>query len=309
VVGSFFSSFPSSGSFNRSAANLEAGAKTPLACIYSSVFLTVIVLLVAPVAAYLPLAVVAAILFLIAYGLIDVKKFKSVLSTSRSESTVMLATLLTALFLGLQTSIYVGVLLSLMLFLNQAAHPGIRDVKPDPNARFFQLDADTGLPDCPQLKLLRVNGSIFFGAAEHVETAMLDVDRMNPQQKHLVITASGINVVDISGAEMLAREAKRRRALGGGLYFHFMKDAVREFLSRGRYLREIDEKNLFALNDDLIGGLYPRLDTEICRTCTVRIFKPCNVVLPNGEPRADPFPQPVWPIAKSPMPAHAEPSR
>ena len=285
IVGSFFSSFPSSGSFNRSGANLEAGAKTPMATVYASVFLIVIVLLVAPAAAWLPLATVAGILFLIAWGLIDVKNFKSVLATSRSESAVMLVTLFAALFLGLQTSVYVGVLLSLMLFLNKAARPGIRDVKPNPDAKFFQLDADTGLPDCPQLKMLRVNGSIFFGAAEHVENAMLDVDRQEPRQKHLVITASGINMVDISGAEVLAREARRRRKLGGGLYFHFMKDAVREFLGRGTYLKDIGEQNLFTLNDDMIGTLYPKLDPEICRTCQARIFKPCNIVLPNGEPR------------------------
>jgi len=285
IAGSFFSSFPSAGSFNRSGANLEAGARTPLASVYSSVFLVVIVLLVAPIAAYLPLATVAGILFLIAWGLIDVKNFKSVLRTSRSESTVMLATLFAALFLGLQTSVYVGVLLSLMLFLNQAARPAIRDVKPDPNAKFFQLDADTGLPDCPQLKLMRVNGSIFFGAAEHVQNAMQDVDRLEPRQKHLVIAASGINIVDISGAEVLAREARRRRALGGGLYFHFMKDAVRDFLSRGNYLRDIDEKNLFSLGDDMIGTIYRKLDPEICRACRARIFEPCNVVLPDGSPR------------------------
>jgi SulP family sulfate permease len=63
IVGSFFSSFPSAGSFNRSAANLEAGAKTPMASVYASIFLVVIVLLVAPIAAYLPLATVAGILF------------------------------------------------------------------------------------------------------------------------------------------------------------------------------------------------------------------------------------------------------
>jgi len=135
------------------------------------------------------------------------------------------------------------------------------------------------------LKMLRVNGSIFFGAAEHVESAMLDVDRQIPQRTRLVIAASGINFVDISGAEMLAREARRRRTLGGALYFHFMKDAVREFLSRGNYMRDIEEKNLFSLGDDMIGTIYPTLDPEICRTCQARIFKPCNVVLPNGEPR------------------------
>jgi SulP family sulfate permease len=169
IAGSFFSSFPSAGSFNRSGANYEAGAATPMASVYSSLFLVVIVLLVAPLADYLPLASVAAILFLVAYGLIDVHHIKAILKTSRPESAVMLVTLFAALFLGLQTAIYAGVLLSLMLFLNQAARPGIRDVKPEPRATTFLLDADTGLPDCPQLKMLRINGSIFFGAVERVE--------------------------------------------------------------------------------------------------------------------------------------------
>ena len=209
----------------------------------------------------------------------------AVLKTSRSESAVMLVSLFAALFLGLQTAIYAGVLLSLMLFLNQAARPGVRDVKPDPRATTFLLDADTGLPDCPQLKMLRINGSIFFGAVEHVEQAMQEVDRSRPQQKHLLIASSGVNIVDISGAEMLARESKRRRKIGGGLYFHFMKDAVRDFLRRGGYLKEIGEDRLFMPTDDAIAAIYPKLDPEICRGCKVRIFKPCNVVLPNGEPR------------------------
>ena len=285
VVGSFVSSFPSAGSFNRTAANYAAGAKTPLASVYSSLILVVMVLLVAPLGRYLPLASVAAMLFLIAYGLVDVQNIRKVLQTSRSESAVMLVTFFAALFLGLQTAIYAGVLLSLMLFLNKASRPGIRDVKPDPRATTFLLDADTGLPDCPQLKMLRINGSVFFGAAEHVDTAMKTVDRVRPQQKHLLIAASGINFVDVSGAEMLAHEAKRRRAMGGALYFHFVKDAVRDFLRRGGYLRDIGEENLFMPTDDAIAAIYPALDTEICRQCRVRIFKPCNVVLPNGEPR------------------------
>ena len=203
----------------------------------------------------------------------------------RRNRRAELVTLFAALFLGLQTAIYAGVLLSLMLFLNQAARPGIRDVKPEPRAKTFLLDADTGLPDCPQLKMLRINGSIFFGAVEHVEQTLQEVDRTNPQQKHLLIAASGINIVDISGAEMLMREARRRKKLGGALYFHFMKDAVREFLVRGGYLREIGERNVFSPTDGVIETIYPTLDPEICRNCTARIFAPCNIVLPNGEPR------------------------
>ena len=285
IAGAFFSSFPSAGSFNRSGANYTAGAKTPLANVYASLFLVAIVLVVAPLAAYLPMASVAAILFLIAYGLIDVGRMKAIFRTSRSESAVMFVTLGAALFLGLQTAIYAGVLLSLMLFLNQAARPGIRDVKPDRRGGTLHFDADTGLPDCPQLKMLRVNGSIFFGAVEHVEDAFHRVDAESPQQKHLLVVASGINVVDISGAELLAREAARRRKLGGGLYFYFMKDAVHEVLQKGRYLKDIGEGNVLTPKADAVGVIYPKLDSEICRRCTARIFPQCNTALPNGEAR------------------------
>ena len=283
LAGSFFSSYPSTGSFNRSGANVEAGAQTPMASVYGAVFLALLVLVVAPWAAFLPYAVVAGILFLIAYGLIDVARIRSILRADRTESAVMVVTLLAALFLGLATSIYAGVILSLLLFLNKAAHPGIRDVKPEFRGGGFHFDADTGLPDCPQLKMLRVNGSIFFGAVEHIEEAFHQVE-----QKHLLIVASGINVVDVSGAELLAREAKRRRAMGGGLYFYFMKDAVYEFLDRGGYLPAIGKENLFGPRDDVIGTLYRRLDSEICRQSTARIFAQCHVALPNGEPRTGP---------------------
>ena len=303
LVGAFFSSFPSAGSFNRSGANYEAGAKTPLASVFSSLFLVAIVLVVAPLAAYLPLASVAAILFLVAYGLIDVKRMRAIIRTSRTESAVMIVTLVAALLLGLQTAIYAGVLLSLMLFLNQAAHPEIRDVKPDVRGGTFHFDADTGLPDCPQLKMLRVNGSLFFGAVEHIEDAFHKVDHDRPSQKHLLIVASGINVIDISGAELLAREAVRRRKLGGGLYFYFMKDAVRRLLVKGGYMKDIGEENVFDPKDDVIGTLYRRLDSEICRTSPARIFSQCNLALPNGEPRRDtapPRPAVTVPLRVSP---------
>jgi SulP family sulfate permease len=285
LVGSFFSSYTSAGSFNRSAANFEAGAKTPLASVFSSIFLVGIVLVVAPLAAYLPLATVAGILFLIAYGLVDVRRMKAIFITSRTEASVMIVTLLAALFLGLQTAIYAGVLLSLLLFLNQAARPGIRDVKPEFRGGHFHFDADTELPDCPQLKMLRVNGSIFFGAVEHVEDAFHRVDHENPQQKRLLIVASGINVVDISGAEMLSREAARRNRMGGGLYLWFMKDAVYDLLKQGSYLKTIHKDHILAQSVDPIHILYPMLDSEVCRSCSARIFPQCHIALPNGEPR------------------------
>jgi SulP family sulfate permease len=144
-------------------------------------------------------------------GLIDVKRMKSTFATSRSEASVMIVTLLAALFLGLQTAIYAGVLLSLLLFMKQAAQPGIRDVKPEFRGGHYHFGADRGLSDCPQLKMLRINGSILFGAVEHIEDAFHRVDQEQPKQRRLLIAARGINVVDISGAELLSREVARRK--------------------------------------------------------------------------------------------------
>jgi SulP family sulfate permease len=177
------------------------------------------------------------------------------------------------------------VLLSLLLFLKQAAQPGIRDVKPDFRGGHYHFDADTGLPDCPQLKMLRINGSIFFGAVEHIEDAFHRVDHEQPRQRRLLVAASGINVVDISGAELLSREAARRQKMGGGLYFWFMKDAVLDVLERGGYLKVIGQENVLPQGADSIAVLYPKLDSEICRNCTARIFPQCNVALPDGRPR------------------------
>ena len=140
--------------------------------------------------------------------------------------------------------------------------------------------------DCriaPSFKMLRVNGSLFFGAVDHVQRNLEQIDELNPRQKHVLLVASGINFVDLPGAEMLAREARRRRDMGGGLYCYRMKDAVREFLARGDHLGEIGNDNLFTVKSRPVGAIYRRLDPEICRHCRVRIFRECHVSLPNGE--------------------------
>jgi SulP family sulfate permease len=284
LAGSFFSAYCSSGSFNRSGANYEAGARTPLAAVCSALMLGALLPLVAPLIAYLPLAAMAAILFLVAWGLLDTRSIAAVAKTSRQESAVMVLTFLAALFADLEFAIYAGVLTSVLLYLSRTARPLVLDVKPDPAPDSYHFSADTGLPDCPQLKMLRVNGSLFFGAVDHVQRHLEQVDAHDPRQKHLLLVASGINFVDIAAAEMLAREARRRRALGGGLYFYRMKDGVRALLARGGYLANLGEENLFPVKSRPISAIYPKLDPEICRHCRVRIFRECHQRLPNGEP-------------------------
>jgi SulP family sulfate permease len=158
-------------------------------------------------------------------------------------------------------------------------------VKPDPAEHSYLLTTRSGLPDCPQLKILRVNGSIFFGAVDHVQGVMQRVDADNPGQKHLLIDMTGVNFIDVAGAEALAMEAKRRRRLGGGLYFYHVNDDVMGLLTRGGYLNDIGQENIYAVKARAVGFIYSMLDTEICRACERQIFRECKPALPNGEPR------------------------
>ncbi|WP_205617248.1 SulP family inorganic anion transporter [Pelomicrobium methylotrophicum] len=286
IVGSFFSAYASSGSFNRSGLNYEAGAKTPLSAVFSAFFLVFILLAVAPLAAYLPIPSMAAILFLVGWGLIDFHHIRGILRTSRSETAVLAVTFFGTLLLDLEFAIYAGIIISLLLYLNRTSKPLVLDVKPDPAEGSYHFSAETGLPDCPQLKMVRINGSLFFGAVNHVQQALQEIDERNPQQKHVLIVASGINFVDVAGAEMLAQEARRLRRKGGGLYFYRMKNAVRALMEKGGYLHEIGEENVFPVKSHPVSHIYRRLNPEICRHCRVRIFRECQDRLPNGEPRS-----------------------
>ena len=112
VIGSFFSAYPASGSFNRSGVNVAAGAVTPFSAIMASVFLVAILFFVAPLAQFLPLAAVAAILFLVAWNLIDRREIRYLLS-DKFERVTLLATFIATLVMPLEWAILLGVAVSL----------------------------------------------------------------------------------------------------------------------------------------------------------------------------------------------------
>ncbi|MDP3822306.1 MAG: SulP family inorganic anion transporter [Burkholderiales bacterium] len=276
VTGAFFSSYPSSGSFNRSGLNLESGARTPLAAVFSALLLALIVQFVAPVAAYLPLAAMAGVLFLVAWGLIDFHLIAHVLRTDRHEAAVLIGTFLATLFLTLEFAIFVGVLMSLMLYLNRTSRPVIEDVKPAVGKGLYHFSPSPGLPDCPQLKILRINGSIFFGAINHVQRAVQEVDEQTPTQKFLLLACPGVNFVDFAGSEMLAQEAQRRRNLGGELLMCALRDGPIRQLSQIGGKAPLRPDSLFALGDaHTMRSVVHRLDPGVCARCTKRVFEQC----------------------------------
>jgi len=291
IAGAFTSSYPTSGSFNRTGANFEAGAKTPLAAVFSAGFLVVVLLLVAPLAAYLPLAVMAALLLIIAWGLIDLARIREIVRIGRSEALVLTVTFLATLLVQLEFAILVGVLCSLFAYLNRTTHPAIHAVAPDPASpqrRFIPVAAsgEPGrLPECPQLALLRVDGSLFFGAVDHVRDELEALRRGASARPHVLLIGSGINFIDVAGAELLAQEAEAQRAAGGALYLCNLKPTVVDVLERAGLVDRIGRDRIFATKDEAIRGIYPRLDSAICRASDARIFIECQTHLPDGSPR------------------------
>jgi SulP family sulfate permease len=288
IFGSFFSSYASSGSFNRSGVNFSAGAQTPLAAVFSAVFLLVIVLLVAPLVAYLPVAAMAGVLFQVAWGLIDFHHIAEILQRHRKESVVLAVTFFGTL-VDLEKGIFLGIIVSLIFYLYRTSRPSIRPLAPiasekyNPNRKFTDAGADA--PGCPQMEMVRMEGSIFFGAVEHVQQTLKQIDEYDPLKKHVMIFSRAVNFIDLAGAEMLAVEAKRRQQLGGGLYLVGVQPGFRSMLREGGQVEHVGRENIFANKGEAISTVYSRLDSEVCRNCTARIFTECDMALPNGESR------------------------
>ncbi len=279
IGGSFLSSYAGSGSFTRSGLNYESGAKTPLSALFAAAFLAIIVLAVAPLTKYLPIPAMAGIILLVAWNLIDFHHIRKTLQISKSESAILLTTFLATLFLELEFAIYMGVLLSLIFFLMRTSTPEIVSLAPDPDSPQRRLTdvASKPLQQCPQLKIIRVDMSIYFGSLDHIEDRLIEITE-NERYKHILILGSGINFIDMAGAEMLVHEARRLRRLGGGLYMTGVKSKVCGFLKSSHFDDEFGRENLFVKKEEAIREIFKRLDPEICRTCPARIFIECTTV-------------------------------
>ncbi|MEM7293642.1 MAG: SulP family inorganic anion transporter, partial [Pseudomonadota bacterium] len=276
LAGSFFSGYVATGSFNRSGLNYQAGARSPIAAILAGLLLVFIVLAVAPLAAYLPTAAMAAILFQVAWGLIDFREIKHILRSSYKDTTVMAVTFFGALFLELEVAILAGVMLSLVIFLMRVSKPSIETLAPDPSLPKNALTTNEELAQCPQLRIMRIDGSPFFGNVNFIQEEIERLDFVRPEQKHLAIIADGINFADISGCDAIEAEALRRRSSGGDFYMINVKPKLWTPLAKTGALETIGVSNIFNSKRDAITEIYKRLDRSICDQCEARIFKECN---------------------------------
>ena len=288
LVGSFFSAYTACGSFNRSGLNYASGAASPMSAIFSAIFLIVISMFAAPLVAYIPVPAIAAILFIVAASLINVHQVTHILLRQPQERIVFLMTFIGTL-VDLERGLLLGILTSLFFYLFRTSQPPIEEKTPEklssgqtPNSL---ITATPLTPICPQAALLELRGSIYFGAVGHVRHHLNTVDGVDPRRKWVLLLARRVNFIDFAGAELLGEEAKRRRAMGGGLFIVGAPPQVHRSIEQAEQINEIGLKRIVTHKSDAIAALYPQLDSEVCRYCTQRVFLECQQYLPSGEPR------------------------
>ncbi len=281
IVGSFFQAYPGSGSFTRSGVNYEAGAQTPMSAIAASVFLFLLLLLLAPLAASIPIPALAGIILLVAYKLISFEEIKTIVQSSRAEMAIILATFLAGLIVKLEFAIYVGVILSLLIFLSKSARPTLAISAPDKDGIFRNAQI-YGIDQCPQAVFTRLDGALYFGSVEAIERAFQKIERQNPTQKHMVLVLKGVGDIDMPGGMCIVEEARKRRRRGGGLYI------VARYLPLLKQLEKLGvtdgiggHQMIYSNKGDAVAGVLDRLDGPPCATCTKRIFMEC-ALRPGG---------------------------
>ena len=280
IVGGFFSCYLSCGSLNRSVPNLEAGAKTPLAAVFSAVLLVVLVAVSAPLLAMIPNAAISGLLLLVAWTLLDVPRWRELIRMQPAESAIAAATLAATVTIRMEVAILLGTVLSLMAYLHRTSRPAMRTMGFDSRGldrRFVVLEHQPqALPECPQLKLLRMEGAIYFGAAAHVAQRLHELREAPNAPRHLLVMAKSMNFIDLAGAQVWEDELVARRAMGGDLYFHRPRPEVLDMWKRIGFLTRLGEDHIYPDKATALHAIYAKLDRNICAGCQARIFWECQ---------------------------------
>ena len=282
IVGGMFSSYVSCGSLNRSLPNFEAGARTPLAAVFAALWLLALVAVSANVLALIPMPAIAALLLLVSWSLFDWASWRQLWRFSRQDFAVAAATFVATVSIRLEVAILLGTILSLVTYLYRTSKPAIRIMGFDGTApaRPFVVRADVPdpLPECPQLKMIRMEGEVYFGAVSHVSDLLRDLRAPAHSPKHLLVMSKSMNFIDLAAAEMWRAELVARRAVGGDLYFHRPRAPVLELWQRVGFMAELGTDHIFPAKRVAIATIFDRLDRGICAHCTIRVFEECQTL-------------------------------
>jgi SulP family sulfate permease len=222
------------GTIARTATNIRAGARGPIAGMLHSVFLLLFMLIAAPLASYIPLAALAAVLVVVAWNMAEKHEFATLIRSSRGDATVLLATFLLTIFRNLTEGILVGFALGAVLFIHrmaemtgiEAATPLVAADKAD-DADGDRVPYDVSLAADPDVLVYRITGAFFFGAASTVGTVL---DSIADSRKAFVVDFAAVPFLDSTAANAMSRVAARAKRQGIRLFITGASPTVRRAL-------------------------------------------------------------------------------
>jgi len=275
LVTGFFSGFAVSGSFTRTAVNYDAGAKTSVATIISGIFILISMLLLAPLAAFLPRTALAGVLLVTAYSMINRKEIVRIWRGARGDASIMVITFIATLLLPLQFAVLTGILISFAVYILGTSVPRVVPVLPTKDFTHFTL-ASKGLP-CTQLGILDIFGDLYFGATSHVEEAIRDHLNDHPSHRFLLLRMFSVDQIDISGVHALESIVRTLRQRGGDVFMMRTQSPVMDVFKSTGFYDILGEDNFLSYGDAIEHLFYRVLDPAVCiYECQARVFKECQ---------------------------------
>ncbi len=271
LAASFFSSYAGSGSFTRSGVNHQAGAKTPMSAIFASLFLMVVLLLFAKYASFLPKAAMGGIILLVGYNLIDFHHIKQVFKSSGRELIVLGITLLGTLFFDLEFALLAGIFTSFFFYMERTSKPNIATLAVDSQRRLINKIRDKNALECSNMKILRIDGSLYFGSIEKISDFLSNLYEENNIQ-HVLIAGDGINFIDLAAAEWLSNEILKWQQNRGGIYIAGLKTVSQDVLKKGGFIKKMGQNIFFKDKKTAITEIHKKIN----QPCKVGAFEECS---------------------------------
>lgn len=241
--------YPVTGGFARSAVNFDAGAETPLAGAATALGILAAALFLAPFFRFLPQAVLAATIIVAVLSLVDLPAIRRVWTYSKADFAAMAATIALVLLVGVEAGIVAGVVLSLLLFLWRTSTPHIAIVGRIPGSEHFRNVERHAVITSPELLSIRVDESLYFANARHLEERLLAEVAARPGLRDVVLMCSAVNMIDASALESLEAIAERLGSAGIGFHLSEVKGPVMDALRRSDFFAHFKGRVFLSQND------------------------------------------------------------
>lgn len=263
IGASFFQAFPTMGGFARSAVNDQAGAKTNLAGIISAVVVILTLLFLTPYFYYLPNAILAAIIIVAVYGLIDFKEAKHLWKTDRRDFTMFLITAIATLTLGVEQGIMVGVGVSIVALLIRVSYPHIAELGLDEKSRkYLNVDRFDHINPADDVLIVRLDAQLFFANTRFFQDKLKRLEDKRDGIKAVILDARGINGMDSSAAHAihdLVDDYKKRNIR---FLMTNVKGPIRDIMRKTKLRAKIGEDNFFLSIEDALQYLETNIKSE-----------------------------------------------